>query len=342
MAALGDVFPPDVVAAFAARIGTATPLARHRYNVLTAHGPFPTDDGEVFRLKRLRAERAAWEAYLDAAAATGLLDADLVERMRSDVDHNIRSARAECLASWFFAGKRRMRITPRPRGRGASVLEFRVEHDATPFNVEVKAPFVARPGNTWSGNDASVLEACFLEAQRQFDHGTANVLVIVPQLRVSVTEHRRQFVEAFIGHDLLAVPVSLDGSQVPEPHPFFKPDGRLAKVWGEQGRRHTRVSAIVVIEERYHDRAALRSSYTAAQLEDAAARHDIELIEDAMREELRNRYARDELVTVDHEVFVIHNPFAPLRIVEEIFAPYAQLVPRGDETMVWTDAYDGI
>lgn len=343
MAAIDDVFPPEILLAFAARLPNATPLARHRYEVVTAHGPYPSDDSAAYILRQLRAQRAAWEAYLDAAAATGLLDTEMTERMRSDVDHNIRSARAECLAAWFFVARRGVPITPRPRGRGASVLEFRVEHGSGPFNVEVKAPFVERPtSGRWSGNDAEVLEACFLEAQRQFDHGTPNVLVIVPQLRVAVAESRMQFVEAFIGRTMLAVPVSLDGSPVPEPHEFFRPDGRLARQWGAEGARYTRVSAVVVIEERYHDRAALRSTFTAEQLEDAAQRHDIALIESAMREEIRNRYSRDELMTIEHEAAVIHNPFASLPIGEDVFAPLPRFVRRerdGNITMHWTDQH---
>ncbi len=264
--------------------------------------------------------------------------------MRSDVDHNIRSARAECLAAWFFVAKRGVPITPRPRGRGASVLEFRAEHPAGAFNVEVKAPFVERPGKHWSGNDAGVLQARFLEAQGQFDHGTPNVLVIVPQLRISVAEHRRQFVEAFIGQHMISVPISLDDSPAPEPHGFFKPDGRLAKQWGSEGPRYTRVSAVVVIEEHYHDRAALRSTFTAEQLEDAAKRHDVDVIESAMREKIRNLSSRDELMMVEYEVHVIHNPFATLPIGEDVFAPFPRFVRRenaGNITMHWTDKIEG-
>jgi hypothetical protein len=45
-------------------------------------------------------------------------------------------------------------------------------------------------------------------------------------------------------------------------------------------------------------------------------------------------------MTVEHEVFVIHNPFAPLRIGDDVFAPYPQLIPHADGTMTWTDGHD--
>lgn len=112
MAAIDDVFTPEVVASFAATLDGATPLAKARYEILTAHGPFPAADRPAYWLRHLRAQRAAWEAYIDAAAATGVLDEDVTQRFRGRNDDNIRSAHAECLAAWFFAGKRGYALTP--------------------------------------------------------------------------------------------------------------------------------------------------------------------------------------------------------------------------------------
>jgi hypothetical protein len=101
------------------------------------------------------------------------------------------------------------------------------------------------------------------------------------------------------------------------------------------------VAAVVVIEERLFDRARYRSSFTKEQVDDAAERGDMLLLDAALREEWRGPHESREFMWIEHEVFVIHNPFAAMRIGEDVFAPFPQLVPRDDGTMAWTDNPNG-
>jgi hypothetical protein len=336
MAAIDDVFPDDVIARFRAVLPDATPFLQHRYDVLTASGPFPSDSVKALRLRKLRAERASWEAYIEAAAATNVLDDDVVARFRADVDANVRSAHAECLAAWLFTSTLRQRITPRPLGRGERRLEFRVEHPPSPFNVEVKAPHEppAPMDVVWSGNGAPKLEECLVAATKQFHDDHANVLVIVPELRVSVTSDRYQFVQAFLGEFVIMVPINMrTGGPAGETENRFTPRGRFARRRGKTDKpANTRVGAVVVIEERFVDPAvhALKIDSSLFPFEYLA-------------QTWRAQHDSRALMWIEPSVFVIHNPFAARSIDRAVFEPFPQFVITderdGEFRMGWTDGH---
>ena len=352
MAVIDEVFTAETIQRFASTAGRSTGLVRHRYDVLTAHGPFPNGDPAAFRLRKLRAERAAWEVYLDAAASTGVLDDDVIERLHGDLDHNLRSALAECLTSWLFAGYLRLPVTARPPGRGECKLELRVGHPTTPFNVEVKAPKeepLTDGVRVWSGNGAPRLEKALVDASRQLPDDHANVLVLVPELRVAVSSDRYQFVQAFLGEFEIVVPIDMrtGGPSGPSEN-RFAPRGRFlrrrGKKDGDNTPANTRVSAVILIEEKLVDPASRRLAFTKEQIDEAGARGDKELLGEALYEAMTAPLRSRELMWVAHNVFVIHNPFATRPIDSDVFSAFPQFVDvERLETevirMEWTDGH---
>lgn len=279
--------------------------------VLAAGGPPPSDDAYLADVvARRRACKAALDAYVTAADASGLLDANMVERLRSSEERNFRSARAECVACWLLAGKLGYPVAPVVGGgRAGKQVEFTATTPHGPLTIEVKAPRVdIPPGGIWSGNDADTLATVMREAAGQFGKGRCNVLVIVPQLRTPVYARREQL-ERLIGDRVMFVPVRTDpNGDVPEPHPGFVPRGLLVRPGkdGPNGTRlpaHTRVSAVVSIETGLSERGG--------------------------------RWFED------HRVTVVHNPNADVPVPDATFARFPQLVRVSDEEMVWTDRTEG-
>lgn len=280
--------------------------------VLAASGPPPTDNAWLADVAaRRRASRAALDVYVSAADACSLLDDNVVQRLRSSEERNFRSARAECLAAWFLAGKLGHRVGPLVGGgRERKQLEFGATTHEGPLVVEVKASRVDVPKSKhWSGDDFKTLEKDMRDASDQFGKGTRNLLVLVPQLRTPVYEDRDQL-EKLIGERVMFVPVATErGVEVPPPHAGFVPRGRFVRYGktDKDGNRlpaHTRVSAVMSIE--------------------------CGLVEDGRG----GWYA-------DHRVVVVHNPNADQPIDHATFGSYPQLVRVSDTDMAWTDRTEG-
>lgn len=344
MSALETVFDEDFIRRLRRKAGqTGDKKLQLRYQVLLASGPLPDDPVMARHVRIRRAQKAAWEAYLDAAAACGLLDADLMGRLRDFSEDNARGAMAECLACWLLAGRLRLAVQPRPPGRDGCRLDLRVT-DRDGFNVEAKAPARELPEGTrtWSGNDADVLVECLKEANRQFTDDTANLLVIVPVLRTPVAMERDQLVEAFIGHVAYTWTVPLTGDDEPtDGRTTFIADGKLVRKRHRPGVSSplpdaTRVSAVATVEERLFEKAAYRCGYTPEQMAEARDRGDKNLMNVILYDALWAKYQRESPTWIEHDVFVVHNPYALHRISEDVFAAFPQLVVRGGG-MVWTD-----
>lgn len=253
------------------------------------HVVFDPDD------TRFDAHRRAWCAAIETAAACGLLDDDLRERLRSRDDDAFRGAIAECLVSRFFA-ERGLDARPRPRGRGDRRLDMSIHGHGVDANVEVKAPYVPSTWNVVVGGDGAVLRDVVEKAGAQLPTGTANIVAIVPILRTPVWMHRDQLRDALVGQPTIVVPVALaDDVEVPGPYPGFRQDGKLARLRGAPGQERTdltRVSAAFTIEH----------EYDAGQLTTRAV--------------------------------VVHNPFAALPFPDAIFDPHPQWIRDGDD-MYW-------
>lgn len=141
---LATVFTREVLNRLSAEANPSWRL-ENRIRVLTAHGPLPVDDPMATSVRYWRAQRAAWDAYVSAAAACGVLDgtggADVIARLASADDDQFRSAMAECMACWFLAGKLKMHVRPRPSGAVGKVPDLLVTAPEGDMTVEVKAPY---------------------------------------------------------------------------------------------------------------------------------------------------------------------------------------------------------
>jgi hypothetical protein len=342
------VFSPAVIERFARRLDSVSPALRERYDAVTASGPYPSEASRARRLRIWRARRAAWEAYLDAADATGLLDEDLVSRLTGEHEPGFRSAIAEAMACWVLAGKLGLKVQPRPPGRKLHRLDLAAEGTVGTFHVEVKAPAeVPIPeSGVWNGDDSAVLVDCLRQANEQFAEGVANVLVVVPQFRTPVVNDRNQLIRAFIGEPAITWAVNMKtGAAVGETETVFLPRGHLVRSRGraadgtkEKRPAFTRVSAVMTIEPVLADRASKRSRFTPEQLEEAGARGDRRMLGEALWEALVVPTSPDNPTWVEHAVLVLHNPYAQRALDEAVFQSFPQLVLRGSE-MIWTDGH---
>ena len=310
---LTQVFTPKVLQRLAS-ISSPSEQLKYRLDVLTAHGPNPTNRAAAYRLQYLRAKKAAWEVYAHAALICGFFDSpggrDLRERLTGGDDNGFRSAMTECMACWFFAGKHRFPVTPYPRGRLGKRLDMSVKFACGEARVEVKAPYKESPRGVgpWFGEHSDVLAQCLDTANKQFSDDTMNILVIAPELRLPVHNYRFQLIKAFFGQEKITVPIdpSTGGPAGPVGTKFF-PDGKFLNRYRPKGKHlkingqpaFTRVSAVLTIEEFFQDR------YPYANW-------------------------------VDHHVLVLHNPFARHPLAVEVFEQYIRFIDLG-EGFGWSD-----
>lgn len=288
----------------------------YRLNVLGASGPAPSDPRLAGDLELLRAEKAAWEAYLDAAFLHGFFEeesgSDLRGRLGSPDYEQFRSAMDECATVWLFAGPLRLRPSPRPGGSNASKLEMLVHHAGGEFNVEVKSPFnqvepVPGVAHFGHGDDSEALSQCLEQAAKQFAKGQPNVLVIFPRFMLPVTTSRRMILNAFYGQDMIHIPIDkTTGEATGSPYVAFRQDGHMLKVRRSEGKpRYTRVSAVLTIEPRVKD----------IPLPSGRVLH-----------------------LMVHDVLVAHNPYAERPVSRAIWGDWPQLVHE-DNSLCWTDGH---
>ncbi len=253
---LWKIFTPEILVNL--QRAASTDRLAFRLDALGSGGLNPS-----CRNKRLRAVKSAWEAYLSAAFACGLFEGphgiDLRNRLTGIDDANFRSAMSECFAVWYFAGHMELEVEPRPKGRKRNQLEFSLKQADGDIKVEVKAPHRAVTKSFWWGDDSDLLESALQAANKQFSESDRNLLVIVPDLRISVFQVRTQIERAFIGEEVILVPIDLTTGDPAGPDRLaFKENGRLVKRWAaENGKtshaRFTRVAAILCLEERKHE-----------------------------------------------------------------------------------------
>ena len=159
---LQAVFDSQVIQRWAAN-SSKLPSLQYRIDVVTASGPYPADPHLRERVRRFRAQRAAWEAYLDAAFACGMFSGDEGESLRARLtgtdESNFRAAMAECMACWYLAGKFGFNVAPNPPGRNNCVLDFHVQTSTEELVAEVKAPNRDRPEDGWWADDTCGMNA---------------------------------------------------------------------------------------------------------------------------------------------------------------------------------------
>ena len=253
---LWAIFTPQVIDTLH-RVQHPSDLLVARLRVLAADGlNSSTWPGQAFR-----AYKSAWEVYLFAAFACGFFEdphgADLRARLTGNDDENFRSAMSECLAAWYLTGRLRLRIEPRPEGRAGHPLEFVIKLPAGDIKVEVKAPYRPITDNLWWGDDAELLQGALRTANKQFEAGARNLLVIVPELRISVFDRRTPIERAFIGETIIQIPIDTRTGGPAGPTTFpFKQSGVFLRSWrtpsqetGQWTPRHTRIGAALFLND---------------------------------------------------------------------------------------------
>lgn len=326
---LREVFPEQIIHAWMQARNPSDQLML-RWQILEADGSYPIE------MRGLRAYKAAWETYLYSAFACqmfrGERGADLRARLTGSNDANFRSAMSECLSCWLFAGPLGMPINPVAAGRGRKNLEMLAFDNDRVIAVEVKAPYRPFRESGW-GDDSDAIESVLKQADKQFDKTRPNVLVVTPQGRLRMCSHRKPLMRALYGTS--KVTVNFDkktGAAVGEPKVQFFPDGKFFENKLPSGRlikppegspAFQRVSALLCIEERI--------------AESDPGCHWLSPIDREGRLEATRRRAKNR-TWIDHDVVVLHNPFAYHPIGSDLFSQFAQCLPAGSG-MMWTDGY---
>jgi len=255
---------------------------------------------QIYKLRVSSSGRKSmWNQYLSVAERIRLLNNDLLARLRDAVDDNFRGAWAECLAAWFLAEKLGLDIRPHPPGRGNSCLDLEISSTYGNISVEVKSPFrEVKAGEVFFGLDSDAIQSAAEEANRQFSKTASNLLVLVPQLRISAYDNRYQLIRALFGqgiHNFLLDPDT--GLMVGGEEARLDPCGHFLKRYQpEPTPRFTRIGAVLTIEERIDSGAGM----------------------------------------IDHLALLAHNPHAKNPLPGDIWADLPQLIEQNG-AMVWTD-----
>lgn len=345
---LGEVFAPQVRRTWRNSSVSLEEL-KFRLSVIEACGPYPGDAKAADRLRTLRAIKAAWDTYLFGAFACGMFvgekGKDLLGRLRGTDAEGFRSAMAECMACWFFSGRMGLAINPNAEGRGSKNLDMRITTGKGEIGVEVKAPFREAPSPPagkstacWVGDDADKITQCLEAANKQFDKTCPNLLVIAPTLRLRMFTERRDLVKAIYGESKIVVPLNTKtGKPGPTGVEFFpdgkflntaRPGGKRLKVDGLPGYR--RISAVLTIEEKIAETHPYPSPFALLD------REHLDEIWPMWKAENRLHYSSDNRKWVEHDVLVLHNPFAYHPVPPAIWQRFPQFVEIDGE-MNWTD-----
>jgi hypothetical protein len=123
----------------------------------------------------------------------------------------------------------------------------------------VKAPYRPITGGFWWGDDSDALQSVLHAANKQFEKGARNLLVVVPRLPLPISHNWRVPLErAFIGETVIQVPIDTGtGGPVGSATFPFKQSGDFMKTWPtktdqnavRREPRHTRVGAVLCLND---------------------------------------------------------------------------------------------
>lgn len=351
---LRAVFTPSVLTGLRKNRCQSEQL-RWRLDVLEACGPMPSDVWKAVEVRTWRAQKAAWEVYVQAAFFAGLFEGsagdDLCARLTDVRDDNFRGAMAECAAAWFLACQMSFCVGRVPADRADSNIDMQIDLPYGTVGVEVKAPFRERPPLEqilW-GDDSDKIAQCLSKAQKQFSDDRPNLLVIVPELTAKVFDHRETLVKAAYAKSVIVWDV-FHGDGTPVDDPRTRTELRLTGKFLETKRpssqkplkadglpAYRRISAVMCIEEMIKDKYPdpFPRLYELATADKRSAREYWPLYK-------RNRHAylsTSNESWILHNVMILHNPYAYHPIPENTFGDLPQLVQR-DGNMIWTDGYE--
>lgn len=192
--AIDRVFDAATLAAYGDYLATtpAGPHAeyvRHRHDVLSAHGAGPGEPAHARRQRRLRAQRAVLDAYIEAAYVCGVLDEPLTERLRAIDPSAHAAAVATCLACWVFGGMLGCRVSSR---RVEGGVELAVSSLSDTYAIDVRIPELTAEG-------AQGITSALAAASRRAAPRTKNLLVLVPSFRSTQRTDRAALERALVG-----------------------------------------------------------------------------------------------------------------------------------------------
>jgi hypothetical protein len=117
------------------------------------------------------------------------------------------------------------------------------------------------------GDDSDVLQSMLHAANKQFKKGARNLLIVIPWLRLPVSDNWRVPIErAFIGGTVIQIPIDTRTGGPSGPAGFpFKQSGDFMKAWPakadqntvQREPRHTRVGAVLCLND-YNDGAEVK------------------------------------------------------------------------------------
>jgi hypothetical protein len=313
---LREIITPEVIERWIE--APRTPELVDRLEIATARGELPHHPVDRSRVRFLRARRVMWDTYLSTGEQLGLMDNELIGRLRSPDADNFRPAIAECMAAWYLSGRLQLTVVPRPAGRGRTVLEMAIKDAAGDIAVEVKSPAMperpAAPAAVVQPVRAEFEEA-LRKANRQFPKTGRNLLIVVPRRSSMLTTVEYELVRALIGEHIISFSIdSNTGGAVGESSTHFWSTGRLTR--GDQPF-YTRVGAVLCLEEfpvtRFPSAADLfftQGARSAHTLNAANARY----------------FADDNAARVDHAAVAVHNPNSQEAIAPDMFGSARQLV----------------
>jgi hypothetical protein len=308
---LDDVFTDDVLARLRSKRNQSAAL-QDRIAILDAREDPGARLSERSWQRTLLAQRAAWARYVDAMHAAGMLDDDMVARLRGEDDNGFRSALSECLTCHLLSRVLRLAVLGRGDGQPGKVPDLRVRHADADITIEVKSPFAEKPDSGgFFGDPIHLLTSAVDTANKQFAKGHANVLALVPFVHPIVFNGREPFVRALLGESTISYTLDkTTGTVIDGPTWKFAPNGKLLYLWKDKtlnskNPRFTRVGAVLVVREVLHEERHCQEDFAA-------------------RVELR--------------WFVLHNPYGVIPVPSDLWGECAQLVCERDEIR-WTDGW---
>lgn len=372
---LGAVFTREVMNGLRRR--SSSPGLCRRLEILTARGP-DTDSLNPWvhdQIRRDRARRAAWDTYVEAAYVAGLFDGErgreLLGNLRSPEEDQFRAAMAECHVAWLLAGPFRLQVRPPESGRNGTLLDLLAIAEDADLHIEVKAPRVSELGYPEISQQAhfvdfdspsSKLGRVLSNANRKFEEGRLNLLLLVPELDLIFTsESRRLLLQAFVGHPVIAYDFdAAQGRLVGEPRDELVGDGSLLKLAPRAQAtsegllpRYTRVSAIMWVESKIHQSAPpsalTRREYDPLREDPLFStirreqgipdpHRSFNMREIGLALEADNRTVTGDLYEYRSEVLLAPNPNAANALPEGIFPDVPTLISSGGKVH-WSDAH---
>jgi len=320
----------------------------YRLQVLCACGPYPSDRTRTQELRCRRARKAAWETYLFTAYACGMFEGERGKEVRSRLASTdaecFRSAMAECMVCWFLAGRKRVPLSANAPGRNSRNLDMQIVANAVDVGIEVKAPFRERPKErVWCGDDSDKIVDALKTANKQFANDRPNILALVPCLRRSCYSHRHDLVKGAFGQSKITWQINTQTGETGPTEVKFFPDGQFLNTERPGGKPlkpdgfpgYRRISAVVCIEETIAERYPFPDPFA---LLDENSRGTLWPHWERARD---LHFSAENYAWVEHNVLVLHNPYAYHAIPHDLFGEYPQLVPVGD-VMEWTDGEEVI